>query len=657
MAKRQKTHPSTASAREKPKTTRRKSLRNIKVMPLDILFEIFGYLEPFDLLRLSRTNKDLRQILMSKSSILVWKSARMNVDLRDPIPSLSEPAFAHLLFDHHCHFCLTAVVQNILWDAITRCCRRCLEREFKDIGEITEIFGDQIKKCSLELWKIFPHTWVRGGILYMKSAVEKCIEKYERLSSNQRKPWLAKELETIEARYESVERCQWWEIVQMRVRGAELHHTREARFEAIIARLRQSGWGEELDWVDDRGNTEPIREKLRRHKLVNQPKLLTDRSMFFPDWHLFLVLTTTAPTVVWKNIAPALNEFLSSERVDFLQARLRYTNNTRLEVLVNILEQREQELPRDLVMPALFHLLLLEPFRTVIEDLPVEAGSEPSLFDDALLKLPSIIQEWNDSRIQIVLTALQQEFPEATKDGLFLATSLFCCANPECDSCEVYSYPAILLHSCSSPYVPDPYWLDDMSVIRLVFGCDFGWQWTCTDSDSFMVELHPTAVVASRVICKITNRDVRSTTIDAMFKSNVLVECRACTTVLGSRLFMRWTSAINHLHSDRFCCVSEEEKNMLLEREDQNEERDEEHRCTHCTFKSDITRPMEEHLVSAHGITDVQEDDFEFYPRTVSLTGNIGPVPLWRFPLAFSQSELREDLTECARLLRTTFIF
>ncbi|KAF9259082.1 hypothetical protein L218DRAFT_802877, partial [Marasmius fiardii PR-910] len=65
--------------------------------------QIFGYLVPFDLLRLSRTNKALRRILMTKSSISVWKSARKNVDLHGPITSMSEPAYAHLMFDRHCH--------------------------------------------------------------------------------------------------------------------------------------------------------------------------------------------------------------------------------------------------------------------------------------------------------------------------------------------------------------------------------------------------------------------------------------------------------------------------------------------------------------------------------------------------------------------------
>ncbi|KAF9257118.1 hypothetical protein L218DRAFT_796271, partial [Marasmius fiardii PR-910] len=66
--------------------------------------QIFGHLEPFDLLHLSRTDKDLRNLLMSKTSPLsVWKSARKNVTLHDPAPYMSEPAFAHVIFECRCH--------------------------------------------------------------------------------------------------------------------------------------------------------------------------------------------------------------------------------------------------------------------------------------------------------------------------------------------------------------------------------------------------------------------------------------------------------------------------------------------------------------------------------------------------------------------------
>ncbi|KAL0577163.1 hypothetical protein V5O48_004840 [Marasmius crinis-equi] len=121
-------------------------------MPLDILYKILCLLTPYDLLRLSRTSKNLRKILMSKSSLFVWKACRENAGVPDPLPSINEPAFARLLFDPHCHFCLTAVVQ--IMETMARCCDEC--HSFLTADEVEEgIFDENIKYPDV-LWKIFP---------------------------------------------------------------------------------------------------------------------------------------------------------------------------------------------------------------------------------------------------------------------------------------------------------------------------------------------------------------------------------------------------------------------------------------------------------------------------------------------------------------------
>jgi len=51
--------------------SRKGKLRNLTEILLDILFEVFGQLEPVDLLHLSRATKDLRIILIT--SIFLWK--------------------------------------------------------------------------------------------------------------------------------------------------------------------------------------------------------------------------------------------------------------------------------------------------------------------------------------------------------------------------------------------------------------------------------------------------------------------------------------------------------------------------------------------------------------------------------------------------------
>lgn len=85
---------------------------------------------------------------MNKSAICVWKNARNNAD--DDFPNcpddLSEPAYANLAFDFHCHVCahislvyvleirnvvvmeqncLTTNVRNVRWALRVRYCARC----------------------------------------------------------------------------------------------------------------------------------------------------------------------------------------------------------------------------------------------------------------------------------------------------------------------------------------------------------------------------------------------------------------------------------------------------------------------------------------------------------------------------------------------------
>ncbi|KAF9010865.1 hypothetical protein BDZ89DRAFT_905262, partial [Hymenopellis radicata] len=79
-------------------------LRQFAEAPVDVLFVIFSHLEPLDLLRMSRTTKALRSLLMDKSSRTVWKSAFLAMGGLPPIiEGLSEPQYANLLFDSHCH--------------------------------------------------------------------------------------------------------------------------------------------------------------------------------------------------------------------------------------------------------------------------------------------------------------------------------------------------------------------------------------------------------------------------------------------------------------------------------------------------------------------------------------------------------------------------
>jgi hypothetical protein len=72
------------------------------------LLDICAHVWPIDMLRLSRTCRTFRQVLMSKTCQAVWKASFENTFLADRLSivscpsSLSQPAWASLLYEKIC---------------------------------------------------------------------------------------------------------------------------------------------------------------------------------------------------------------------------------------------------------------------------------------------------------------------------------------------------------------------------------------------------------------------------------------------------------------------------------------------------------------------------------------------------------------------------
>ncbi|KAJ8090049.1 hypothetical protein PM082_018629 [Marasmius tenuissimus] len=104
-------------------------------------------------------------------------------------------------------------------------------------------------------------------------------------------------------------------------------------------------------------------------------------------------------------------------------------------------------------MPSVLDIVLWQPVRTIIEAPPYSKSPLQSVFNVLMPQLPSFIQEWNDSRTQTILESLQRHRPGSTKDDLLLSTSLFRCTNNDCRGLQsIYSYPAVLYHTCERGY-------------------------------------------------------------------------------------------------------------------------------------------------------------------------------------------------------------
>ena len=94
-----------------------------------------SYLLPLDLLRLSRTSRAIRSILMSKKSASVWRQALKNHPI--PLPdhkqclSLNEPQFVALVFDQYCQVRLPGHYTPIQLTRVTCHWQTCLSKTRK----------------------------------------------------------------------------------------------------------------------------------------------------------------------------------------------------------------------------------------------------------------------------------------------------------------------------------------------------------------------------------------------------------------------------------------------------------------------------------------------------------------------------------------------
>ncbi|KAJ8081192.1 hypothetical protein PM082_018035 [Marasmius tenuissimus] len=571
---------------------------------------------------------------MSKSSLFIWRTSRKNASIPDPFPRMSEPAFAHLLFDSHCHFCSTAIVQTIIWEAMCRCCNRCLDSVFMAGSDVDEELDQTGLRIPDEMWKLFPRfipftienqkdfsayrrfinnnaPYLHGDEpdhdengSYLRVETRGIIRSYEEIPEEQRQQWLQAEVEVAEARVKHIRECRKWQSDEYKRQERGRAAVKKERYQAILQRLEEPGWKEDLSLPN-------VRDKFRKHKLVNQSKPLTDR--------------------IWRNIAPTLEEYLQTEIHGFAESERRRIRQLRVQVLVDFLwEYQEQHLSRDLVMPSVLDIVLWQPVRTIIEAPPYSKSTLQSVFNVLMPQLPSFIQEWNDSRTQTILESLQRHRPGSTKDDLLLSTSLFRCTNNDCRGLQsIYSYPAVLYHTCERGYssTEERAWISQVALFIAQQR-----NLAPRSSPCLQVEVHPIATLVSEAICRLSQLNPNTATIDAMFKNNPFVECRTCMTKDGDRLFMRWTTAVNHPHHDGFEAVSATERLDLEGRElgptcepcylDSN------FRCKYCAFRIFSVQEIEVHLSSSHSISSARDEDWEFRPLFDPIS-EIGPTQVW----------------------------
>ncbi|TRM61396.1 hypothetical protein BD626DRAFT_631920 [Schizophyllum amplum] len=254
------------------------SLAALPSMPLDILYEIFALLQPMDLLHLSRTTKSLRAILLSRSATYAWKRSFSAVVMAPPIPDdISIPRLASLMFENYCKYCSTRT-SNVCWECRVRICRSCVDEFFAEVPSTLLINAP--KSIYKTLVSVLPNALTFGGggsrvkhLRYPKETLHRYHDEYRALSENENpdalQQWIDEKKDHLKKLTEHARKCRMWQYYQEVRRQEELEELRQQRKDAILEKLTELGWGDEINQQD--------MDFLDNHAEGRKPQRLTEK--------------------------------------------------------------------------------------------------------------------------------------------------------------------------------------------------------------------------------------------------------------------------------------------------------------------------------------------------------------------------------------------
>ncbi|EPS95884.1 hypothetical protein FOMPIDRAFT_1053786 [Fomitopsis schrenkii] len=248
------------SNKSEGKTTGARKLGGLKdmlEMPVDIISEITRHLHPRDLLSLSWSSKSLHKFFMRKGSKYMWKQSFQSLPWHLPIPEgIIEPAWATLLFTTVCTGCGTHTTdRDPIWEFNARFCVACATTKIIDSHDP---LGDVLPRDKTHLAAHIPlavFTPRRASFYhrttYLRSEMQEIIDKWDILSNLGDEDALAmfigKCILRVQRAPMHIARCEAWSEAHAQAVIAENTALEDKYLKAIVSRLRELGWGDELD--------------------------------------------------------------------------------------------------------------------------------------------------------------------------------------------------------------------------------------------------------------------------------------------------------------------------------------------------------------------------------------------------------------------------
>ncbi|KAG1754398.1 hypothetical protein EDB19DRAFT_1626773 [Suillus lakei] len=391
---------------------RKGGLSLLPTISLDVLFEIFGFLKPLDLLSLARTSKAFRNLLMRKSNAFIWRDSRSLVpNLPDCPADLSEPQYACLAFDPHCHVELSRNRFQHHLAVSSKILRALSENPYKLCPNITELLPTYT----------FRDLRLRFTEMIQTSQYEALRLRLNGLNCAEQTLVIEETKKAVRAIREHADACKAWLSEVNRARSNELHQIREGRKRVIKDWLETEGWKPEIDYH--------TWWKISKHRAIKDSRPLTAR--------------------IWSRVRPVLTEYMSEMRTIRMEETL-YNSRRRilLQAWIDFLGEPASFPNTDVdVLPHVADVARFKPFDDIIKS-PAHVVVERDTFLSAFVALPNLVRNWRrqvDQQLAAIITSGYPRDYAPAGDIRQLATSVFVC-----NACEqLFFWIDAVAHNCS----------------------------------------------------------------------------------------------------------------------------------------------------------------------------------------------------------------
>ncbi|TDL19591.1 hypothetical protein BD410DRAFT_433370 [Rickenella mellea] len=480
----------------KPPVRRRKGkLSLLPNLSIDILFEVFVYLQPLDLLNIMYTSKGFRDLLIAPSSVFIWKAVRMNIeDIPDCPPHLSEVAYAKLAFYPYCYRCGKRTPNTPQWEVLARFCGPCLDVILTPTFMVPDWISN--KPSYMNILGVIHNTQRCKGRYslhcHFKPQVKKLLKHTQNLSETSSVAWIADAQRKAPGIREHAELCREWDTTVRIRRLTQLNEKKAKRRDDIHKRLSQLGFGPALARVAG---------DFSYHRLVKSGVGLSER--------------------IWTNIKPVLVSWIQEHETKHL-ARSALTAYTTSHP--------------DIFLPGIADFMASSDIKQILDhlrDVPVseEAFADMAIFMDnwrrtATLQLADLVE------------SSRRHDRVASFAKLDLATTVFSClcmrqvqvSNMDHARQLFMHYPWVMAHPCVTNE-------------------------RCTDSEDRLWDiknLRYEGESGNRVVkpiieaCGLPHETTRTSDMDALDPRLICLHCRRGNENAKNITVYTWRSAIGH---------------------------------------------------------------------------------------------------------------